>query len=116
MISIKYLLHCENNNKKNMPSQRTNIVLHHSATDQLPVESVLDGINNSHKKRGFPKGSMNLYVGYHYLIDLNGRVLQTRDDSDIGAHCREQKMNYKSLGICLIGNFEEHHLNLFHFF
>lgn len=88
-----------------MPSQITNIVIHHSATAQKPIDDVLDGINNSHKTRNFPIGSMGLYVGYHYLVDLNGRVLQTRDDSDVGAHCREQQMNYKSIGICLIGNF-----------
>ena len=84
---------------------KTHIVIHHSAT---PVESIKDtikGVNSAHKNRGFPKSELGYHVGYHYMIDFFGNAVQTRMDHEIGAHCREQKMNYKSIGICLIGNF-----------
>jgi hypothetical protein len=83
------------------------IIAHHTVTPHyLDVERTAESINPVHQKRGFPISSLGLYVGYHYLIDKNGKIKQCRDDLDIGAHCSENGLNFKSIGISLIGNFE----------
>ena len=46
---------------------------------------------------------MGYYVGYHYLIEANGAVIQARKENEIGAH--DSGENSNSLGICLAGDF-----------
>lgn len=81
------------------------IIIHHSATD---VGNALR-FDNSHKKRRW-KG-----LGYHFVID-NGT--SGKEDGQIevsprwirqedGAHCKAGGMNYKGIGICLVGNFSQ---------
>jgi LysM repeat protein len=81
------------------------IIIHHSATDVGNGLSIFD----LHIKRGFQG------TGYHFVIDngtegkLDGQIEATprwinqRD----GAHCRASGMNYKGIGICLVGNFSK---------
>lgn len=48
-------------------------------------------------------------IGYHYGLEYVGDklVLQKGRAEDVpGAHCRNAGMNQKSLGICLVGNFD----------
>jgi N-acetylmuramoyl-L-alanine amidase len=79
------------------------IIIHHSATD----EGNALAFNISHKNRGFHG------LGYHFVID-NGT--KGKQDGQIevsprwikqkrGAHCKAAKMNYKSIGVCLVGDF-----------
>ncbi len=81
------------------------IIIHHSATD---VGNALD-FDYAHKSRRW-KG-----LGYHFVID-NGT--SGKEDGQIevsprwihkedGAHCKANGMNYKGIGICLVGNFSE---------
>lgn len=84
---------------------KTHIVIHHSATPTESIKDLIKGINSAHKGRLFPLSELGYYVGYHYMIDFFGDVMQTRNDHEVGAHCREQKMNYVGIGICLLGNF-----------
>ena len=44
-------------------------------------------------------------IGYHFLIDKNGKLYKGRSEKFIGAHVYGH--NKDSIGICLIGNFDE---------
>lgn len=84
-----------------------NIIVHHSITPRdLDIALTERSIERTHKARGFPKSSLGWHIGYHYIIYGNGTLKQYRLDTDSGAHTKEQEMNFKSLGICLIGNFD----------
>ncbi len=81
------------------------IIIHHSATDEGSSLSLF----NLHLKRGFSG------LGYHFVID-NGT--HGKEDGHIeasprwikqqdGAHCKASGMNYRGIGICLVGNFSK---------
>ncbi|MBU0549386.1 MAG: N-acetylmuramoyl-L-alanine amidase [Candidatus Omnitrophica bacterium] len=82
------------------------IIIHHSATDQGNALAFY----NSHKLRGFTYG-----LGYHFVIDngssgkpdgyieVSPRWLKQQN----GAHCKAAGMNYKAIGICLVGNYSQ---------
>ena len=77
------------------------LIIHHTATarDTTTFEAV--------KKNHISKGWGN--IGYHFFIEANGSLFgypQARGQDQVGAHCRADGMNYKSLGIALAGNFE----------
>ena len=44
-------------------------------------------------------------VGYHYYIEKDGQVFQTRDEAEIGIHARHY--NAHSIGICYEGGLDE---------
>ena len=48
-------------------------------------------------------------IGYHYLIDRAGRVIEGRRLKWQGAHAGDSNKNRGNVGICLLGNFEEEH-------
>ena len=75
----------------------TYIILHHSANSN----STFDNVDSYHKSKGWKS------IGYHYFIEKSGEVKQGRQDTTIGAHCKADDMNYKSIGICLAGNLLE---------
>ncbi len=87
-----------------------NIIIHHSLVASEGDQ--LKGINNYHKRQKFPKSSMGYYVGYQYLINHAGNVTQCRSDKESGAHCSQKLMNFRSVGICLEGNFDLHEPSL----
>ncbi len=80
------------------------IIIHHSATD---VGNALS-FDYMHSHKRLWKG-----LGYHFVID-NGTD-DTKDGhievsprwlhQEYGAHCKADEMNYKGIGICLVGNF-----------
>lgn len=77
------------------------IVWHHSAINAKRLQ--LDEIDAYHKTRDFPLSSLGFYVGYHYLIEYDGSIRQTRKETEIGAHDTGENTN--SIGICLAGDF-----------
>lgn len=81
------------------------IIIHHSATD----EGSALAFHKSHRTKGWNS------LGYHFIID-NGT--SGKDDGYLevsprwikqqnGAHCNSSGMNYKAIGICLVGNFSK---------
>lgn len=79
----------------------TRIIWHHSADDSEKPQ--LQKIEEYHASRGFPISSLGRHVGYHYLVEQNGDVIQCRKEDEIGAHDHGENIN--SIGICLAGNF-----------
>ncbi len=79
------------------------LIVHHSLTkDGIVVD--WDAIRRYHREvLGWSD------IGYHYGIERvgNGLLLQVgRPESQPGAHTKEMHMNGKSLGICVVGNFD----------
>lgn len=94
------------------------IVIHCSATPsgkplRTAAESAAEVINRWHKQRGFARSpeavrsfSSSLpNIGYHYVIDLDGRAINGRGLNEAGAHAKDY--NAASVGICLIGGIEK---------
>lgn len=83
------------------PRNVKKIIIHCSATpDFEPNDKDFNkfgakDIDKWHKKRGFDR------IGYHYVIQRNGKIQKGRDDNMVGAHCYGE--NDDSIGICYIG-------------
>ena len=79
------------------------IIVHHSlTTDSKTVSS--QSIRRYHVKK--LKWSA---VGYHFFVELinnDYEVILGRMPDTQGAHCKQQGMNRKSLGVCFVGNFD----------
>ena len=68
-------------------------------------------IHHSQNRKNF-KEIKNLHIneykqddiGYHFVVDKQGNILNGRDIRKIGAHVYNHNKN--SIGICLIGNFD----------
>ncbi|HHW03426.1 MAG TPA: S8 family serine peptidase [Thermoanaerobacterales bacterium] len=78
------------------------IVIHHSATKEGDAET----FRKYHMSKGWRD------IGYHYVINNgtykpDGMVEKGRPESEEGAHCTEQQMNFRSIGICLVGDFDQ---------
>lgn len=84
------------------------IVVHCSDTPNGRWHTVMD-IDKWHKDRGFLRqeewrkklNPQLKSVGYHYVIDLDGRVESGRHPDEVGAHVKG--FNSRSIGICMIG-------------
>ena len=74
------------------------IVLHHSAS---PQDRTIYDVHRWHLERNW------FGVGYHYVIHKDGTIYEGRPLDRIGAHLRGK--NATTIGICVMGNFEEHH-------
>ncbi|MDZ4771893.1 MAG: peptidoglycan recognition family protein [Planctomycetota bacterium] len=89
----------------------TRITVHHSA-DPTPIE--LDGTSSKsfeavrEIQKAHMDGKSTHYgdIGYHFVIDPYGRLMEGRDLRYQGAHAYGDN-NLQNIGICLIGNFEK---------
>jgi len=80
------------------------VITHHAVS--LKHHTVND-VDNWHRERwpGFVSRK-GYHVGYHYVIDWDGKVTNTRDHDEEGAHTLG--MNKRSIGVCFMGNFDIH--------
>ena len=91
-----------------MPRTIDTIIIHCAATPNGKPFFIED-IDRWHIERGFKRSEKArllhrpelLSVGYHHVIDLEGRVASGRHHDEIGAHASGH--NAHSIGICLIG-------------
>jgi hypothetical protein len=80
------------------------IIIHHSATIDNPNSNNYVGICNYHQGLGWDPP-----CGYHYVYEYeDGHLVKhiARPENKNGAHTKENKMNFKSIGICVVGNFD----------
>ena len=78
--------------------QINKIIVHCSATREGQDVSV-DTIRKWHVEgRGWSD------IGYHFYIDINGKIHKGRDIARMGAHCKGQNRN--SIGVCYCGGVE----------
>lgn len=70
------------------------IVLHCSASPPSAKVNAAT-IDRWHRERGFRK------IGYHFVINRDGKVETGREQFEIGAHA--ENYNAVSVGICLVG-------------
>ncbi|KMK50595.1 N-acetylmuramoyl-L-alanine amidase [[Actinobacillus] muris] len=93
------------------------IVIHCSATRNGKLlrtrsQTAAQVIDGWHKQRGFNRSQHAIrsanshlkHIGYHYVIDTDGKVESGRQVGETGAHVRGHNRN--SLGICLIGGID----------
>ena len=80
-------------------SRRTikEIIIHCTATKEGENHTVAE-VTQWHKKRGYNT------IGYHYLIDINGKINNGRDVNVVGAHCLNH--NTYSIGVCYVGGLD----------
>lgn len=80
----------------------TEIILHTSATrpDWMAGHSLaakVQEIDRWHRSNGW-RG-----IGYHYVIDRDGKVAKGREEAETGAHVRGH--NTGTIGVCILGGF-----------
>lgn len=86
-------------------SKRTikEIIVHCTATVEGKNYTV-DDIRRWHKVPKEQGGLGASDIGYHYVIDINGRIFEGRNVNLVGAHCVEH--NTYSIGVVYIGGLD----------
>jgi len=74
------------------------IIIHCSATPE-GRDVNMETIRDWHLKRGWSD------IGYHYVIELDGKIVPARPLERVGAHCKGE--NTGSIGICYIGGVDQ---------
>ncbi len=74
------------------------LIVHHTGAEEKDAAQV----RNYHLSLGWRD------VGYHFLIEREGRVVPGRSLALPGAHCTASGMNTKGIGIALLGNLNNH--------
>jgi N-acetylmuramoyl-L-alanine amidase len=73
------------------------IILHHTGAEEKNMEQ----IRRYHLSLGWHD------IGYHYIIEKDGTIRTGRSLDLPGAHCLAGGMNYKGIGVAVIGNLEK---------
>lgn len=81
----------------------THLVIHCSASPKATTSA-------AQIKRWHVEGNGWSDVGYHRIIEGDGAVMQGRPDDVAGAHA--EGFNSKSLGVCVVGDFDREAIDL----
>lgn len=76
------------------------IIVHHTASVARDDRQQFDAVDRYHRSKGWGM------IGYHWFIERDGTVKKGREESMMGAHTTQWMMNYRSIGICLAGDFD----------
>ncbi len=77
----------------------TIIVVHHALHDNCTIQDV----HKWHLNNGWAG------CGYHYFVSRAGKIYRGRPENAVGAH--EPAVNWKSIGICLEGCYQDYTVN-----
>jgi N-acetyl-anhydromuramyl-L-alanine amidase AmpD len=90
------------------------IILHHSGTpatngvNDPDGKQIYEAICRNHHTRAVKENwGENYKVDYHFLIGSTGKVFEGQPVEMVGYHCGNYSINLKSIGICLLGDFEK---------
>lgn len=91
-------------------ARKINMIVVHCAATTEGKEYTAQTISNWHQARNFSsytdaKTGKKMYVGYHYLIHLDGEIEPCRPESVKGCHVANYNTN--SIGICYIGGVDK---------
>ena len=81
-------------------NRKINLIVIHCSATRNNQRFTVDMLRKCHNARFHGKG-----IGYHYYIERDGQLYQTRDENEIGIHARHY--NAHSLGICYEGGLDE---------
>lgn len=87
------------------------IIIHCSASKE-GKEVSSDSIDRTHKGRKFSSyisGGQTHYIGYHFIIHLDGTIEECRPIAKMGCHASGH--NARSIGICYIGGLDARDTN-----
>ncbi len=84
------------------------ITIHHTADEQpLVAHSLRDVYDYLRRLQSFHQnGNHWADIGYHYLIDAQGRIFEGRPLAYQGAHAGSGDLNEGNIGVALIGDFD----------
>lgn len=74
------------------------IIVHHTGAEEKDAAQV----RRYHLSLGWRD------IGYHYVIERDGRVVPGRGLDQPGAHCKAAGMNSKGIGVAVLGNLDAH--------
>ena len=76
-------------------------IIVHTTADLYPGDQ-LKRVDDWHRQIDFPKSSLGYWVGYTYFLERDGRIIQTRTDTEQQAHVKGY--NNDSIGLGVAGN------------
>ena len=79
--------------------RKINLIVLHCTASRPNQHISMELLHQMHKARGWK------CCGYHYYIEKDGSLFQTRDENEIGMHARHY--NAHSIGICYEGGLDE---------
>ena len=87
------------------------IIIHCSANKEgVDVKSsAIDALHKARKFSSYVRNGKTQYIGYHYIIHLDGTIEECRPVAKMGCHASGH--NARSIGICYIGGLDARDTN-----
>lgn len=79
-------------------------IIHHSVTSR--DDTTPEYIDKIGREKGYDEGSLGYATAYHYVVEGDGKITQTREEDEWVKHCQDDDNNDNSVAICVTGNFE----------